>query len=399
MKRPNFLVILVDDLRYDEFGAGGHPYMQTPNIDRLALRRCAVRARVPHDADLLAEPRVDRQRPVREPPRDHRQRRARRDEPPPAELPPGAAEARLRDRAHRQVAHGQRRHAATRLRRLGELRRPWAPERSGAQPRRTAAPASRLHHRPHERARRRMARAQGATSRGRCSSRTRPCTRTRSRRRTARFASPHSAPTSSPTRHKALYKDAVFPKKPNMLSPDEVAKRTPAWAEALSLRRSGDDAQTILAALHSFGQEEIRLRARMMAAVDEGVGEILDVLERNGKLDDTFILFLGRQRLLLRRARARARATLRLRGRHPFAFRRSLSAKDQGGIATPRARHLPGHRADADSARRRDARPRRSRGSHCCRCSRTAAHAPRPAGASRSSASTGPSRRCPGSSG
>jgi arylsulfatase A-like enzyme len=34
--KPNFLVILIDDLRYDEFGAGGHPYMQTPHIDRLA---------------------------------------------------------------------------------------------------------------------------------------------------------------------------------------------------------------------------------------------------------------------------------------------------------------------------------------------------------------------------
>ena len=34
--KPNFLVILIDDLRYDEFGAGGHPYMRTPNVDRLA---------------------------------------------------------------------------------------------------------------------------------------------------------------------------------------------------------------------------------------------------------------------------------------------------------------------------------------------------------------------------
>jgi len=25
--KPNFVVILIDDLRYDEFGAGGHPYM------------------------------------------------------------------------------------------------------------------------------------------------------------------------------------------------------------------------------------------------------------------------------------------------------------------------------------------------------------------------------------
>ena len=35
-RRPNFLIILVDDLRYDEFGAGGHPYMKTPHIDRIA---------------------------------------------------------------------------------------------------------------------------------------------------------------------------------------------------------------------------------------------------------------------------------------------------------------------------------------------------------------------------
>ena len=35
-QRPNVVVIVVDDLRFDEFGAGGHPYLQTPNIDRLA---------------------------------------------------------------------------------------------------------------------------------------------------------------------------------------------------------------------------------------------------------------------------------------------------------------------------------------------------------------------------
>ena len=36
-RKPNILVILIDDLRYDEFGAGGHPYMKTPHIDRIAL--------------------------------------------------------------------------------------------------------------------------------------------------------------------------------------------------------------------------------------------------------------------------------------------------------------------------------------------------------------------------
>jgi hypothetical protein len=33
--KPNLIVILVDDLRFDETGASGHPYFQTPHIDRL----------------------------------------------------------------------------------------------------------------------------------------------------------------------------------------------------------------------------------------------------------------------------------------------------------------------------------------------------------------------------
>jgi N-acetylglucosamine-6-sulfatase len=34
--RPNIILIIIDDLRWDEFGAAGHPYLETPNIDRLA---------------------------------------------------------------------------------------------------------------------------------------------------------------------------------------------------------------------------------------------------------------------------------------------------------------------------------------------------------------------------
>lgn len=34
--RPNMIIVLVDDLRWDEIGAAGHPYVSTPNIDRLA---------------------------------------------------------------------------------------------------------------------------------------------------------------------------------------------------------------------------------------------------------------------------------------------------------------------------------------------------------------------------
>lgn len=33
--RPNVVMVLVDDLRWDEFGLGGHNYIKTPNIDRM----------------------------------------------------------------------------------------------------------------------------------------------------------------------------------------------------------------------------------------------------------------------------------------------------------------------------------------------------------------------------
>jgi len=34
--RPNILLVVVDDLRFDDFGASGHPFSKTPNIDRIA---------------------------------------------------------------------------------------------------------------------------------------------------------------------------------------------------------------------------------------------------------------------------------------------------------------------------------------------------------------------------
>ncbi len=35
-RRPNIIVIVVDDLRWDELGIAGHPYLETPHIDQLA---------------------------------------------------------------------------------------------------------------------------------------------------------------------------------------------------------------------------------------------------------------------------------------------------------------------------------------------------------------------------
>jgi Sulfatase len=35
-RRPNFVFVLVDDMRWDEVRAAGHPFVDTPNMDRLA---------------------------------------------------------------------------------------------------------------------------------------------------------------------------------------------------------------------------------------------------------------------------------------------------------------------------------------------------------------------------
>src|SRR5947208_13321177 len=35
-ERPNIIFILVDDLRWDALGCMGHPFVKTPNIDRIA---------------------------------------------------------------------------------------------------------------------------------------------------------------------------------------------------------------------------------------------------------------------------------------------------------------------------------------------------------------------------
>ena len=93
-------------------------------------------------------------------------------------------------------------------------------------------------------------------------------------------------------RHRNLYTGCVFPRTPNMLAPGEVIKTKPAWTEAFELKKS-PRSQALLAPIHAGQQEEIRLRAAMMASVDEGLGKILELLERSGELDRTFILVLG----------------------------------------------------------------------------------------------------------
>lgn len=290
-RKPNLLVILIDDLRYDEFGAGGHPYLQTPHIDRLA-----------HEGALFE--RAFHTTPICSPNR--------------ASIVTGQYASRhgIIDNVARDAMSHRLPNYHLMLRKLGYETAhigKWHMGNDG-QPRpgydtwvsydghgRLVDP--KLNHDG------KYVQHQGYITDIMNGLALEFLERKRDRPWSLFFAHKAVHPDAEQLadgtlhiaaqggyvvadRHRGLYRDAMFPRKPNMLSPAEVAKKKPAWAEALALR-SSDAAQQVLQALHSFGQEEIRLRARMMASVDEGVGEILALLERKGELDDTCVVFLG----------------------------------------------------------------------------------------------------------
>jgi N-acetylglucosamine-6-sulfatase len=93
-------------------------------------------------------------------------------------------------------------------------------------------------------------------------------------------------------RHADLYKGEHFPRRPNALPAKQVVKQKPAWKEAHELRVN-PTSRKLLDGIQAGSEEEIRLRAAMMASVDEGMAEVFKALEETGQLDNTFILFLG----------------------------------------------------------------------------------------------------------
>ena len=296
MKRPNLLVILVDDLRYDEFGAGGHPYMKTPHIDRLAAEG-ALFERAFHTTPICSPNRasiVTGQYASRHGIIDNVARDAMSHRLPNFHLDlqklgyetahigkwhmgndgmprPGYdywvsydGHGRIRDP---RLNHGgsYREHKGYITDIMNDLAVEWLEK----QPRRDKGGkpwslffAHKAVHPDAEQA------ADGTL-------------------KISAFGGYIVA-----DRHRDLYRDAEFPRTPNMMSVEEVTRRKPAWAEALALK-SGETSRALLDSLLAGTQEEIRLRARMMAPVDEGVGRLLETLARRGELDDTCIVFLG----------------------------------------------------------------------------------------------------------
>jgi N-acetylglucosamine-6-sulfatase len=291
MKRPNLLVILVDDLRFDEFGAGGHPYMKTPHVDRIA-HEGATFARAfhptpicsPNRASILTGQYASRHGIIDNVARDAASMR----------LPNYHLELQ---RLGYETAHIGKWHmgndAAPRpgydtwisFRGQGTITDPVFWENGGEKQLRGYV-SDLL-----------SARAAEFVA----------------RRRDKPFALflAHKAVHPDvqqkqdgtidlatmqgyvlPERHENLYRGATYPPRPNVRPLAQVLKDKPAWREVFELR-SRPESRPFLEGLQSGSQEEIRRRAAMMASVDEGVGLLLAELERAGVLDDTLILFLG----------------------------------------------------------------------------------------------------------
>jgi N-acetylglucosamine-6-sulfatase len=291
MKKPNLLVILIDDLRFDEFGAGGHPYMKTPHIDRIAHEGATFTRAFhptpicsPNRASILTGQYASRHGIIDNVARDAASMR----------LPNYHLELQ---RLGYETAHIGKWH-------MGNEASPrpgydlWVSFKGHG---RLVDPVfnengTEVQHRGYitdllnERAVRFLE-----------AKHTRPFALFLAHKAVhpdAVQAADGTLDLTSgggymvPARHAELYKGKVFPKRPNVLPPEEVVKQKPVWAEAFRLKAT-DRAQATLRAIQAGTQEEIRLRAAMMASVDEGVGLIFEALARTRQLDDTAILFLG----------------------------------------------------------------------------------------------------------
>jgi N-acetylglucosamine-6-sulfatase len=289
MRAPNVLVVLIDDLRYDEFGAGGHPYMKTPHIDRLAAEGALFERAFhttpicsPNRASIMTGQYASRHGIIDNVARDAMSHRL-----PNYHL---ALQRRGYETAHIGKWHmgndGKPRPGYDRWVAFdghGRLTDPKLnidgtyEQRAGYMTDILNDEALAFLERP----------------------RTRPFSLFFAHKAVHPDAEQAADGTLSvlagyvpAERHRELYTGCVFPKTPNMLAPEQIVKAKPAWTEAFELKKS-QRAQAILASIHAGQQEEIRLRAAMMASVDEGLGRIFQSLERSGELDRTFILFLG----------------------------------------------------------------------------------------------------------
>ena len=157
--RPNVLLVVVDDLRWDDLGAAGHPFSRTPHIDRLAregarfLNAFAVTPLCsPSRANILTGQ-------YTAPPRDPGQHRPQREEPRAAHVRAATQAAGYETGFIGKWHMGNDPTRAARLRLLGEHEGPGRGHRPRAARERPDGTRQGLRHRHPDRPRPRLRRA------------------------------------------------------------------------------------------------------------------------------------------------------------------------------------------------------------------------------------------------
>lgn len=93
-------------------------------------------------------------------------------------------------------------------------------------------------------------------------------------------------------RHAGRYEETVFPRRENVISSLEELSGQPALQRALTRKNSPEMNEMFGPILdHGTSEETIRRRAEMVLAVDDGLGRIMNALEEKGILDETLIVF------------------------------------------------------------------------------------------------------------
>ena len=94
------------------------------------------------------------------------------------------------------------------------------------------------------------------------------------------------------SRHAGRYQHEPIRLPPSAQSFEKDPEGKPALARALARKRSKETVDAWGALLELDGKEDtIRRRAEMLLSIDDGVGRILEELSRQGQLDNTLILF------------------------------------------------------------------------------------------------------------
>jgi len=289
--KPNLIVILIDDLRFDEFGAGGHPYMKTPHVDRLATEGALFERAFhttpicsPNRASIMTGQYASRHGVIDNVARDAMSHRLPNYHLALQQLgyetahvgkwhmgndgkPRPGYDHWVSFDGHGSLTDPKLNVNGTYVQRQGymtDLLNEAALEYL-RRPRRRPFALFFAHKAVHPDAHQA---ADGTLELG-------------------RFGGYIPA-----ERHRGLYAGSVFPKTPNMRPAAELLRQAPAWTDAFELKGS-ERSRALLAAIQAGSQEEIRQRARMMASVDEGVGALLAELAGQRRLDDTAIVFLG----------------------------------------------------------------------------------------------------------